>query len=537
MKPVTHCSLILPLFLVGVVHAAEPSPEFGASWDNPRTAVPPVERPPTKSCTVDIVDHGFANFDPYTNTLTPPADCPPPWSRIVLDLDGSVRGRQYDRMAGIKIGGVTVLRTSTPEPSRTGISWHVEKDISAYAPLLVSRQPVTMELGNVVNETYTGVFQIKARVTFYAIDVQHPALASADRIALLQGEKRDGADVVGQIVVPASTERLVAELYATGSGGGCEEFWYLAAPKSVKYSCASDHGPYRELQVLLDGRVAGIALPYPNIWTGGWSNPYVWYVMPVPRAFDVRPFRFDLTPFVGVLNDGKPHEMRLRVVGLDAKNTGWTLLPTLHLWLDPAGAPTQGKLIDYKLDPLALKHPVRKRGNEVTVIAEGAHRLSVRGEVHGSRGVVETSLDYELRNCNEHAWGKEENPDRLKVEWLDRVRTQTNADSRPAASATRQSRYAIDGAISTRKDGKHDRLTTQISIAEEETWQSGHDIPVETRDEFSGNAAYTGEVPREQRHAVGESRERFRVSADDRCYDRTIAQRNGTLTEDRQGCR
>ena len=41
--------------------------------------------------------------------------------------------------------------------------------------------------------------------------------------------------------------------------------------------------------MLLDGKVAGIAAPYPHIYTGGWSNPFLWYAQPAPRAFDIQP--------------------------------------------------------------------------------------------------------------------------------------------------------------------------------------------------------------------------------------------------------
>src|SRR5581483_3017870 len=58
--------------------------EFGSSWDNPRTAAPPVSRPPAASCTTRIVDHAFADYSTYVNAYVPPAACPGPWSKVVL---------------------------------------------------------------------------------------------------------------------------------------------------------------------------------------------------------------------------------------------------------------------------------------------------------------------------------------------------------------------------------------------------------------------------------------------------------------------
>ncbi|MBO7942587.1 peptide-N4-asparagine amidase A, partial [Streptomyces sp. S9] len=93
----------------------------------------------------------FADFDWHLGQIAPPAACPGPWSKVVLEMDGQVKGVQYDRLGHLEIGGVTVFSTSTPEPSRDGIGWHVEKDISGYAALLKSPQQVRMALGNVVN--------------------------------------------------------------------------------------------------------------------------------------------------------------------------------------------------------------------------------------------------------------------------------------------------------------------------------------------------------------------------------------------------
>ncbi len=257
----------------GAAHAAAPPTEFGADWDDPRTAGPPVAVPPTHSCTVRIVDHQFVNFDVYTNAYMPPADCAGPWAKVVLRMSGAVAGRQFDRLGWLEIGGVTVLKTSTPEPSPVGIRWSVEKDVTGYAPVLRAPAQVSMFLGNIVNETFTGVLDIQVDLTFYVADRAHPEPASASDVVPLP-DLRDAASTA-PVTLPRNAERLVAEVYATGSGGGCEEFWYLTAPPASGYSCPADQGPYREVQVLLDGQVAGIAVPFPHVYTGGWSNPFL----------------------------------------------------------------------------------------------------------------------------------------------------------------------------------------------------------------------------------------------------------------------
>jgi len=124
MKRFTAAIALATGLVLGVpsaAHAAPPPAEFGTDWDDPRTAAPPVEKPPTRSCTVQIVDHRFAGWDPYQSSYSPPAPCPGPWAKVVLRMDGAVAGRQFDRLGWLNIGDVQVFKTSTPEPSVDGI--------------------------------------------------------------------------------------------------------------------------------------------------------------------------------------------------------------------------------------------------------------------------------------------------------------------------------------------------------------------------------------------------------------------------------
>lgn len=64
---------------------------------------------------------------------------------------------------------------------------------------------------------------------------------------------------------------MYAELFA--SGNGQEEFWYFD-PVNGFYShpyagTAYGNGPFREVRLLIDGKLAGVAFPYAVIFTGG----------------------------------------------------------------------------------------------------------------------------------------------------------------------------------------------------------------------------------------------------------------------------
>ncbi|MBT1190227.1 peptide-N4-asparagine amidase A, partial [Streptomyces sp. CJ_13] len=145
--------------------------EFGSDWHDPVTAGPAVARPGTRACEVTLAEARFRDFTPYRGDYTPPTACgSASWAKVVLRLDGKVKGRQYDRLGNLTLGGVEILRTSTPQPSPDGISWAVEKDVTRYRDTLRRPQPVEMLIGNVVDDTYTGVIDVKVTLTFYAAE-------------------------------------------------------------------------------------------------------------------------------------------------------------------------------------------------------------------------------------------------------------------------------------------------------------------------------------------------------------------------------
>ncbi|AGC43866.1 hypothetical protein MYSTI_02550 [Myxococcus stipitatus DSM 14675] len=520
--------------------ASEPPPEFGTDWDDPRTALPVVEPPGSASCTLKIVDEKFDDFTPYTSTFTPPAECPGPWNKVVLRMEGKVRGVQYDRLGHLEVGGVTIFKTSTPEPSRDGITWAVEKDVTAYAPLLSQTQPVWMLIGNVVNDTYTGVLDVQVYLTFYP--AQRPWIPPAptpDAVLPLTNPRREGSALVGEVTVPANTSRLVAEVYATGSGGGCEEFWYLTAPASVPYSCPADVGPYREVQIEVDGKVAGIAMPFPHVYTGGWANPFLWYVLPAPRAFDVRPIRYDLTPFAGLLTDGQPHQVRVSVLGVPEGRPGWDLPTNVLVWRDARSTRVTGGLIHHQLGTLTngADHTLVDGWHQVDT--QGAHQLRVTGYVKTSRGWEVTRVEQKVSNASMHRWlGEMENPDELVSTWKDSSTvTVTGRGPLPEVSHSHK-HFVLDGRIDV---SDTNRLTTTITVNDAEealSFQGLHSLAHhEMSDVYTGEAAYNLGVPRPQRNAVGTSTHRYRLNGHPAgCYDRSISTRNGFVTEDTQRC-
>jgi hypothetical protein len=516
--------------------AAEPPAEFGTDWHDPLTTTPPVTRPATRSCRVTLAEAQFRDFTPYRGSYTPPPGCGAPagWSKVVLRLDGKVKGRQYDRLGNLTLGGVEILRTSTPQPSPDGITWSVEKDVTRYRDTLGRPQPVEMLIGNVVNDTYTGVIDVTVTLTVHTSDRATPPAAPAttpDRVLPL---------TTPEITTPRNTERLLAEVYATGSGGGCEEYWYMTTPDAAPYSCKAADGPHREVRVSVDGRLAGIAAPFPTVWTGGWSNPFLWYVTPGPRAFDVQPVLYDLTPYAAVLNDGRPHRIEVTVAGVPAGQSGWSTPTNLLLWQDEARQVVTGALTRHEEGAPTGSSRWTPGEQEHRLDTVGGHRLTVVGHLDTSHGRVTTTVSRTVDHTSVHRWTDGETRDALTGTWTDRETVTRETPGRAPATTRTDRTYTMDGETTL---GAGDRLRTVLSLGDraDTVTLNGTRRTAWSRldDQYTGDATYTANVPRDQRHAVGTTTARTRLYGSQPgggCYDRTVSTAQGVLTEDRRRC-
>lgn len=161
-----RCASLLFLLLTTSIHAYP-------AYDNPILANPALVRPGQLLCTVDLVRN--AACDAYNKITTQPFPAPSDVpacrgyvSRVVVDFYGFVKGVQFDRSGGVFLGDIELLRTTTPEPSPSGIAWHVEKDVSDYILYILSGpKNATLGITNIVDKTYTGVIYVNATLSFY----------------------------------------------------------------------------------------------------------------------------------------------------------------------------------------------------------------------------------------------------------------------------------------------------------------------------------------------------------------------------------
>jgi len=332
----------------GGAFAASASSAVGS--ENVAVADPNVPLPAGAPCTVDLFDGDtFNNYSTRPFSYAPPAGCPGPWSKVVLDADfGVTAGIQYDRTASIWLGGVNLYFGTTQEPDPTvAQNWRVERDVTDYSALLSQPGQGQAVVYNIVNSTYTGVIHGDARLLFYRPTKAEPAAAVPDAIYPL------GSDPLGNTValntstdqlaktlsLPANVVRAYLDVFAQSQND--DEFWYTCVPD--QYAAETQEcggGNFREVEISIDGQPAGAAPVYPWIFTGG-IDFFLWEPTPDVRTLNFLPYRVDLTPFAGLLSNGVPHTVAINVAGA---NNYFSTTASLLVYLDPSASQVSGQI-------------------------------------------------------------------------------------------------------------------------------------------------------------------------------------------------
>ena len=386
--------------------AATPSIETNSQ--NPVTAEPPVSRPATHSCTQTLADQFPSNTatgtpQNFSGTLTPPADCPGPWSKVVLDWTTSVQGRQYDRSGSLDIGSTMVYFGTTYQPDAAGNTYHFAKDLTEYSSLFTSPQTFNGGIGNYTSSVYTGVYVQTVTLTYYQADRADPAPTEPDAVVGLGSQDASGSQQTVHMTasdLPRNITHAYLEVYIKGNG--CDEQWFTDVPNDVaaKYPAAEmcGNGPYREVDAAIDGRPAGVTQYFPYIYTGG-IVPTLWRPVPAVGTFDMSPELLDVTPFVGELVDGGSHDVALTVA-----NAGdvWNLSANLLLYTDHGAATTSGALTEDTIAPTATMSQKESTAADGSVTATvGAKRSwATSGYVITSAGRETTTVTQQVSYSN-----------------------------------------------------------------------------------------------------------------------------------------
>lgn len=258
------------------------------------------------------------------------------------------------------LGDTEVFRTSTAEPTTNGIIWTYIKDMSQFNVLWKEKQKLIFDLGNIITDVYTGSFNTTLTAYFsYEGNVRTPdiilpisARKSAQNASSDFELPSDNATVLYQI--PPTASRAVVSISACGQSE--EEFWWSNVLSADEWTFDNTIGelygysPFREVQLYIDGVLAGVDWPFPIIFTGGVA-PGFWRPIVGMDAFDLRQPEIDITPFLPLLKDNKSHSFEIRVTGLsvaddgtvsfaDAVGSYWVVTGTIFLYLDDSMSQT-----------------------------------------------------------------------------------------------------------------------------------------------------------------------------------------------------
>jgi hypothetical protein len=309
---------------------------------------------PGAACTATLMEHSFAYSygHPFVGPYAPP-DCV--FNRVVLTLTVTSSGRQFDRLALMYFNDTEIWRTSTAEPTQNGILWSYDKDVSNYLSLFQHPQKLIFDLGNLIDDTYTGAFNTTLVATFYN---GSPTDVPADQIIPISHRRSsknessafrypDDGPAANSLVIPRNVRRAMFSISACGQAKD-EEFWWSNSLSSTVETFGVNNtlpgaSPWREIQLLIDDKLAGVVWPFPIIFTGG-VVPGFWRPIVGIDAYDLKEDEIDISAWLGVLSDGKEHKYEIRVVGLSDDGKGnakissvgsnWVLTGKIFLWLD-----------------------------------------------------------------------------------------------------------------------------------------------------------------------------------------------------------
>ncbi|EPE31591.1 hypothetical protein GLAREA_12347 [Glarea lozoyensis ATCC 20868] len=331
--------------------------------------VPPRKSFDGASCKQTIVKHVFANSygAPYVGFYNPPINCS--FTTTIFNLSVTSSGRQYDRLALLFLGDVEVWRTSTAMPGGYEIFYSYQKDMTVFDTLLRKEQKLIFDLSNVFSELYTGAFNVTLEALYYN-DMYKSALSPPSSIFPIstKASSQNTSSVMslpdgnGTVSIKLPRNIKTATVSILASGNGQEEFWFTNVPSEYLYTFPENPGwlfgysPFREVQLLIDGKLAGVSWPFPLLFTGG-VDPGLWRPIAGIDSYDLQPFDIDISPWLPLLCDGQAHNFQIKVVGFDSSINGsigtvgsnWWVTGAVYVWLDEHSNVTTGSKILSKI--------------------------------------------------------------------------------------------------------------------------------------------------------------------------------------------
>jgi hypothetical protein len=460
----------------------------GVSRRAPNQTVPLLEclqvSPPVLSsnkCHQTLMVHTFAfSYDqPFVGEYDPP-DCS--FNRVTFNFTVTSAGRQFDRLGFMFFNDTEIFRTSTAEPTQNGIIWTYTKDMSSYLALFKERQKIIFDLGNLVDDTYTGLWNTTLTASFFTAehkgdvaDMIVPVSARQSSLDKPSIFRVPDTKAIDSLTLPRNVKKAVFSISSCGQA--TEEFWWanvLSSDTAVFGNATTlyGHSPFREVQLYIDDLLAGVAFPFPVICespfdtrsasslllitparlvTGG-VVPALWRPVVGIDAFDLLDDEIDISAFLPTLCDGKEHSFEIRVVGIDDDGKGhgtvtdqigsnWVVTGKIFLWLDTEGSITNGTI-----PTIATTEPTINLSSSVQ---------------RGSNGTVK-SLDYSVRVARS-----------LSISSV----IETSEGSRPV-SWSQDANFWITGQVSNSGNDQNTSQTTTGKSASSDNYSRSYEYPL-----------------------------------------------------------
>ncbi|KAE9592869.1 putative peptide-N(4)-(N-acetyl-beta-glucosaminyl)asparagine amidase [Lupinus albus] len=515
----------------------------------------PIELPKTKPCSYNVLTHDFGftyGKPPVLANYTPPSTCPhQSFSKIVLEWKATSKGRQFDRIFGVWLGGVEILRSCTAEPRAIGIVWTVEKDITRYRSLLLSNQTLAVFLRNVVDATYTGIYHVDINIHFYPHESKVETLASrsgfpADLILPISRnthpndgiwfEIQNSTDIaLKEFKIPQNAYKAVLEVYVSFHEN--DEFWYTNPPDAYlnanNLTDTPGHGSFREVVITLDKSVVGSIWPFTVIYTGG-VNPLLWRPITGIGSFDLPSYDIEVTPFLGNILDGQVHSLGFSVT--NALNV-WFIDANLHLWLDKKSSRTEGKLLNHIAKPLVESLVSDFNGLNGNFWTSTKRSILSNGWVRSSFGNISTTFVQDLTYNSSVVIGKDGDKQHVNqiISFSDSVHAKLPSHVHDIISKTHgtftlnldsdsldqgnHTYLAVSNVTLGFDENKSKNTASGFSKSSLKNVQDGHGTMVVQK-----NLVISG---------VGETRQDYRYKSNGSCYFRKVGVSNYTILYDK----
>ncbi|KAL2496514.1 Peptide-N4-(N-acetyl-beta-glucosaminyl) asparagine amidase A protein [Forsythia ovata] len=523
----------------------------------------PINLPKTKPCSYLVLQHDFGytyGKPPVLVDYTPPSDCPSQkFAKVVLEWTATCKGRQFDRIFGIWLGGVEILRSCTAEPLATGIVWTVKKDITRYYSLLMTNQTLAVYMGNIVDSTYTGVYHVNVTLHFYPAeekygksDVDYGELdygfgSGADLILPISRnlplndglwfEIENSTDVESkEFKIPPNVYRAVLEVYISFHEN--DEFWYGNYPNEYievnNLTGVPGNGPFREVVVSLDNTVVGAVWPFTVIYTGG-VNPLLWRPITGIGSFDLPSYDIEITPLLAKLLDGKFHTFGFSVT--NALNV-WYIDANLHLWLDKKNGKTEGRVLNYNIGPLTVSLTSNFTGLDGSFITNVSRSMIYSGWVSSSHGKIVTKSFQGFNYCNVMVMGNDGN---LQVV-NQTINFNTTVDAKKPSSSVLHSLksfkkfdfYYYSDNVDKGNDTYASVANLTLGFNEKKEKNSDIGFSTSTLKNIQNAQGYMLVKGNLVVSGLGSTQQEYRYNDDKFCYFRSVSSSNYTILHDKE---